>query len=279
MTIKFIAEIGINHNGSLELCRKLIDVAFDAKCDAVKFQKRDIDVVYPSKLLNSQRDSPWGNTFRDQKAALEFSFADYSEIDRYCNELGIDWFFSAWDLNSQLGMNKFNCKFNKIASAMNISKKFMEAVASEGKHTFISTGMSTIDQIDEMVEIFIKKNCSYELMHCVSTYPMKASDANLMMIQTLRNRYNCNVGYSGHESGLAISYAAAALGVSSIERHITLDRAMYGSDQSASLEPAGLKQLVGGIRKIEEAMGDGIKKYLPEEKLISDKLREHLPRV
>lgn len=276
MSIFIIAEIGINHNGDMSICKELIDVAVDAGCDAVKFQKRDIDKVYTQEFLDSPRESPWGTTQRDQKAGLEFDRDDYKEIDRYCKERQIEWFASAWDLNSQEFLRQFDCKYNKVASAMIVYEALLKKIAEEGKHTFISTGMSSHEDIQKAIDIFKKANCSFELMHTVSTYPMKDEDANLAMINMLREKYKCDVGYSGHEVGLAISYAAAALGITSLERHITLDRAMYGSDQSASVEPAGLRQLVGAVRKIEKAMGDGHKKILDAEIPIARKLREHL---
>lgn len=276
MSIYFIAEIGINHNGDLSIAKELIDVAADAGCDAVKFQKRSIEHVYTKEFLDSPRESPWGKTQRAQKAALEFSDKQYWELDEYCKSKKIDWFASAWDPLSQEFLRQFNCKYNKIASAMVVHKEFLQVVAAEGKHTFISTGMCTYDDIDRAVKVFRDAKCPFELMHCVSTYPMKDEDANLKTIATLRDRYKCDVGYSGHEVGLAISYAAAALGITSLERHITLDRAMYGSDQAASIEPNGLRQLVGAVRKIELAMGDGQKKMLAAEVPIAKKLREHL---
>jgi len=276
MGIFFVAEVGINHNGDIQICKDLIDVAVDAGCDAVKFQKRDINLVYTQEFLDSPRESPWGKTQRAQKEGLEFSREDYQEIDRYCKEKGIQWFASAWDTNSQEFLRQFDCQYNKIASAMIVHKDLLHMVAEEGRHTFISTGMSTYADIQRAVDIFRAANCPFELMHTVSTYPMKDEDANLRVIETLRNRYNCNVGYSGHEVGLAISYAAAAMGITSLERHITLDRAMYGSDQSASIEPNGLRQLVGAVRKIEKAMGDGEKRVIDAEVSIARKLREHL---
>jgi N-acetylneuraminate synthase len=208
---------------------------------------------------------------------LEFDFNDYETIDQYCSERNIDWFASAWDLDSQKFLNNFNCKYNKIASAMIVYEDLLYMVAKEGKHTFISTGMSNYDQIQKAVDIFRQYNCSFELMHTVSTYPMRDEDANLNVINTLRTKFGCSVGYSGHEVGLAISYAAAALNISSLERHITLDRAMYGSDQSASIEPNGFRQLVGAVRKIEKAMGTGEKVIIKDELLIAQKLRGHLP--
>ena len=276
MAIFTIAEIGINHNGDISIAKDLIDVAVESKCDAVKFQKRDIDLVYSKNYLSQERESPWGKTQRDQKLGLELNHQDYIEIDKYCRKKKIVWFASAWDINSQNFLKKFNLNYNKIASAMIVNKKLLEVVAKEKKHTFISTGMSTYSDIDHAINIFRSHNCSFELMHTISTYPMRDEDANLNVIQTLKNKYNCNVGYSGHEAGLAVSYAAAACGISSLERHITLNRAMYGSDQSASLEPEGLKKLIGGVRKIELAMGDGIKRIIDVEIPISKKLRGHI---
>lgn len=276
MSIFVIAEIGINHNGDLNIAKELIDVASDCGCDAVKFQKRTIDTVYTKEFLDAPRESPWGKTQRDQKEGLEFGQAAFEEIDRHCKMRGISWFASAWDIGSLEFLDQFDCKYAKVASAMLVDHPLLEAIASRKKHTFISTAMSTIPTIEKAVSIFKKAGCSYELMHCVGTYPMKDEDANLRCINTLRDHFKCNVGYSGHEVGLAISYAAAALGISSLERHITLDRAMYGSDQASSVEPNGLRQLLGAVRKIEKAMGDGVKRFLPAEEKVAAKLREHV---
>jgi len=276
MSIFFIAEIGINHNGQIDIVKQLIDVAKEAGCDAVKFQKRTVDLVYSKELLDSPRESPWGKTQRAQKEGLEFGQKEYEEIDRYCRSIGIHWLASAWDIPSQKFLRQFNLKYNKIASAMIVDKDLVREVASDGRHTFISTGMTTPEHIDEAVAIFRKANCPFELMHCVSVYPMEDEEANLNCIKNLRERYHCDVGYSGHEVGLAVSYAAAALGITSLERHITLARAMYGSDQAASLEPSGLRMLVGGIRKIEKAMGNGVLGYQEKEVSISQKLRAHI---
>ncbi len=276
MSIKIIAEIGINHNGDMVICKKLIDAAKNADADCVKFQKRDINKVYTQEFLDSPRESQWGTTQREQKAGLEFNADEYQEIENYCKSKEIEWFASAWDINSQKFLRQFDSKYNKIASAMIVHTELLKEVASEGKHTFISTGMTTYDDIQTAVNIFREADCSFELMHTVSTYPMKDEDANLNMIKTLREKFGCDVGYSGHEVGLAVSYAAAALGITSLERHITLDRSMYGSDQSASVEPPGFKQLVGAIRKIELAMGDGIKKMIEAEAPIAANLRQHL---
>jgi len=276
MSIFIVAEIGINHNGDMSICKELIDVAVESGCDAVKFQKRDISQVYTQDFLDSTRESPWGATQREQKAGLEFGINEYQEIDQYCKKKGIEWFASAWDLNSQKFLQQFDCKYNKVASAMIVYEDLLKMIAKEGKHTFISTGMTTYDDIQKAVDIFITANCPFELMHTISTYPMDEKNANLNMINTLRDKYNCDVGYSGHEVGLAVSYAASALGITSLERHITLDRSMYGSDQSASVEPAGFRQLVGAVRKIEFAMGDGVKKVIEAEIPIAKNLRQHL---
>ena len=277
MSIFIIAEIGINHNGDVEIAKQLIDVAKIAGADAVKFQKRTIDLVYKKKMLDSSRESPWGTTQREQKEGLEFGKEEYEEIDRYCKEGGIDWFASAWDIESQKFLRQFDCRYNKIASAMIVYEDLLKEVASEKKHTFISTGMTTLDQIDRAVEIFRSAGCPFELMHCISTYPMADEDANLNCIKTLRERYQCDVGYSGHEVGLAVSYAAATLGITSLERHITLDRAMYGSDQAASVETTGFIQLVGAVRKIEKAIGNGKITMNHKEIPIAKKLRAHIP--
>jgi N-acetylneuraminate synthase len=276
MRVFLISEIGINHNGDINIAKQLINVAKSSNWDAVKFQKRDVALVYSKELLDSPRESPWGTTQRDQKMGLEFGEKEYDEIDRYCNELGIHWFASAWDPNSLDFLDKYKLKYNKVPSAMLISQSFLKDVAKRRQHTFISTAMSTIEEIEIAVDIFRTANCPFELMHCVGTYPMRIEDANLKCIQTLREKFNCPIGYSGHETGLAISTGAVMLGISSLERHITLDRAMYGSDQAASVEPLGVMQLGRYVRNLELAWGDGIKRILPEEAKVAAKLRMHL---
>ena len=263
--IFLIAEIGINHNGSLSLAKKLIDHSKKAGFDAVKFQKRDINLVYTKSFLSSFRESPWGQTQRAQKKGLELTKQDYHEIDKYCKKIKIIWFASAWDLNSLKFLDKYKLEYNKIASAMIVDLKLLKEVAKRKKYTFISTGMSSKKDIDNAVKIFRKYNCEFELMHCVSTYPMKIEDANLLTINELRKTYNCNVGYSGHETDTTISIAAVALGATSLERHITLDRCMYGSDQVASIEISKLCHLVSEVRKVDKSMGDGIKTVTEEE--------------
>tara|TARA_B100002019_G_C21254687_1_gene593132 strand:+ start:311 stop:1150 length:840 start_codon:yes stop_codon:yes gene_type:complete len=268
-----IAEIGINHNGDINIAEKLIDCAADMGCDAVKFQKRTIDVVYEPEMLDESRKSPWGTTQREQKKGLEFSFEDYQHIDRYCEEKGIEWFASSWDIKSQFFLQQFDLKYNKIASPMMTHKKLLEVVAREGKHTFISTGMSSLLQIEKAVDIFQKNNCPFELMHCVSEYPPSYDKINLSLIPYFKNHFNCKVGYSGHESDIFTSLAAVSIGASSIERHITLDKTMYGSDQSCSLDIQEFTKLVGDIRNLELSIGNGRKAVTHEERKISNKLR------
>ena len=272
-----IAEIGINHNGDIDIAKELIKNAKYCKFNSVKFQKRTIDIVYDKKTLDTPRESPWGTTTREQKLGLEFEKNQYDEIDKYCKEIQIDWFASAWDIKSLEFLDNYNLKYHKIASAMIVDLKFVEQVALRKKHTFISTGMSTKANIDDAVRIFKKNNCSFELMHCVSTYPMKPEDANLITINQLKKEYGCNVGYSGHENGVVISLAAMMLGISSLERHITLDRTMYGSDQSASLEFSGMKDLTSSIDKMLLSIGTpSLGKIIDDEIKIAKKLRSHI---
>ncbi|MDC0253317.1 N-acetylneuraminate synthase family protein [Bacteriovoracales bacterium] len=274
MSVFIIAEIGINHNGDVDQAKKLIDVASVSGANAVKFQKRTLDIVYTKEELAKARKHPYGTTNGDLKKRLEFDKDDYKEIDRYCKEKKIHWFASAWDLESQKFLREFDCKYNKVASAMLTDLDLLELIAEEKRHTFISTGMSTIEEIERAVAVFEKHNCPYELMHCNSTYPMPVEEANLRTMETLRKKFNCGVGYSGHETGLAVSYAAAALGATSLERHITLDRAMFGSDQSASIEPMGFMQLCGAVRNIEKSLGDGVKRVYSGEEAAKAKLRK-----
>ena len=275
--VYIIAEIGINHNGDINIAKQLIDLSIKCGCDAVKFQKRTVDKVYSTDYLKSFRDSPWGKTQRAQKEGLELGFKEYAEINKYCNSKGIDWFASAWDLESLEFCKQFNFKYNKIASAMIVDLNLVEEVAKQKKYTFISTGMSTRENISKAVNIFRKHKTPFELMHCVSTYPLKAEDANLRTISALKNEFNCKVGYSGHESGVVISLAAVCFGATSLERHITLDRSMYGTDQSASLEPRGLRELVGSIKKMKKSFGTAkVGHITKEEHAIAKKLREHI---
>ncbi len=271
------AEIGINHNGDIDIAKKLIDVAVIAGCNAVKFQKRNIDKVYTKKFLDSDRESPWGTTQRDQKMGLEFSEKQYKIIDKYCKSKQIQWYLSCWDIYSQIQMRKFKTKYNKVASAMLVHTKLLETIAKEKKHTFISTGMSTLKEIEKAVKIFRKHHCSFELMHSHSAYPMSPEEVNLKVIPMLKKKFKCKVGYSGHEVGATnVSIPAILMGATSLERHITLDRSMYGSDQASSLEPAGLTRLVRDVRLIDKMLGDGKKRIWKSEIPAQKKLREVL---
>ena len=274
MSVFIIAELGINHNGDVAIAKKLIDGAIFAGANAVKFQKRTVEKVYTKEELDKPRESPWGTTVREQKNGLEFSGQEYDEIDRYCKEKNIEWFASAWDIDSLVFLGKYNLTYNKIASALLTYKDFVQMVARQKKHTFISTGMSTLEEIGKVVDVFKKNQCPFELMHCSSAYPMTPEEANLKMIGVLRETFQCDVGYSGHEVGLNVSYAAVALGATSIERHITLDRAMYGSDQAASVEVIGFHKLIRDIRSIERALGDGVKRISRKEEEVKKKLRK-----
>jgi len=274
MSLYLIAEIGINHNGDMDIAKKLIDAAAESNFDAVKFQKRTIDIVYKKDFLDSPRESPWGISQRDQKEGLEFSLDQYKEIDTYCKKKAIDWSASAWDVESQHFLSQFNLPFNKVASPMLGHKPLLQLIAAEGRKTFISTGMSTLEEIDDVVNLFVRVNTPIELMHCNSTYPMKESDANLLCIPMLKKRYGCDVGYSGHESSLIkVCVTAVALGATSLERHITLDRAMYGSDQAASIEAHSLKNFVESVRAVPNLLGSGEKKLSDAELLVREKLR------
>ncbi len=268
-----IAEIGINHNGDIGVAKRLIEQAKAAGCDAVKFQKRTIEIVYSPEILAQPRESPWGTTQREQKEGLEFGKAQYDEIDAYCKAQGIEWFASAWDIPSQEFLRRYDSRYNKIASALLTHTKFLAVVAAERKPTFVSTGMATWKDIDTAVDIFRNHDCPFVLMHTVSTYPAPEETLNLRLIHTLRERYRCDVGYSGHEASVSPSVVAAMMGAVAIERHITLDRAMYGSDQAASLEAPGLNQLVSILRKIPATLGDGEKHFSDAEKAVAKKLR------
>ena len=267
-----VAEAGINHNGDIEIAKKLIKGAKAAGADAIKFQKRTIDLVYSKAELDKYRESPWGTTNREQKEGLEFGLDEYKVIDAYCKLLDIPWFASPWDMQSVEFLKYFDLKYNKVPSALLNHRELLNAIASQKKYTFISTGMYPLNDIQEAVYIFRKNECPFELMHCNSQYPMEDRDANLKCIPMLRQVFSCDVGYSGHEVGVIVSAAAVALAATSIERHITLGRSMYGSDQSASLELVGFEKLVKYIRGIESALGDGIKRISPAEEQIKLKL-------
>jgi N-acetylneuraminate synthase len=266
-----VAEIGINHNGNVELAKKLIDTAVLGGCDAVKFQKRTIDVVYRPDELQKPRENPFGQTNGDLKRGLEFGAAQYDAIDRYCKDKNVLWYASCWDEASVDFMEQFDPPCYKIASASLTDDRLLRYHRRYQKPIIISTGMSTLEQVDHAVEVLGTQDLL--ILHCTSTYPSAVEELNLHAIQTLRDRYDVPIGYSGHEVGLATSVAAAALGACMIERHITLDRSMWGSDQSASIEPQGVWRLVKDIRAIERAMGDGKKCLWPSEVPVMNKLR------
>ena len=267
------AEIGINHNGDMELVKQLIDIAVKADCQSVKFQKRTIDEVYTQEFLDGPRESPWGTTQRHQKEGIEFTEKQYEEIDSYCKLKNIDWYVSAWDMKAQLFMRKFDLKYNKVASAMITNIELLKAIAEEKKYTFIAVGMSSEEEIQRAVDIFKTHDCAFELMHAISTYPMYPHEANLLYMNTLKEKFDCNVGFSSHEMGNICCYGAVALGATSIERHITLDRNLYGSDQKSSIEPTELYDMVKGIREIEQALGNGQREFSQRELENKKKLR------
>lgn len=267
-----IAEVGINHNGDLEIAKKLIDVAVEAGADAVKFQKRTIEVVYTADELAVPRENPFGATNGDLKRGLEFGLAEYQEIDRYCREKGIIWFASPWDEDSVDFLEQFNPPCYKIASAGLTDDGLLKHIVSKGRPVILSTGMSTLDEIDHAVDLL--STVPLVLLHTVATYPAENNEVNLRVIQTLQERCpDTPVGYSGHERGIGLSVCAVALGACVVERHITLDRAMWGSDQAASIEPKGLHLLIRDIRILEEGLGDGVKRVLERETAVKKKLR------
>ena len=268
------AEIGINHNGDINISKRLIDLAKEAGCDAVKFQKRTVEKIYSKDVLDSPRESPWGNTTRDQKLGLEFGKKEYDIINEYCKQKDIEWYASSWDIDSKLFLRQYDLKFNKVASAMLTNHNLLKKIAEERKRTFIGTGMSTMEQIKEALNIFREYDCPFELMHSNSSYPMELDEANLRCIPMLKKEFNCDVGYSGHERiSYLVCICAVVLGATSIERHITLDRAMYGSDHAASLEKPGLERMVKGVKNVELVLGDGVKRVWDSEIPVMKKLR------
>ncbi len=268
-----IAEIGINHNGSLDVAKKLIEGAAHAGCDAVKFQKRTPELCVPMDQRSIERDTPWGRmTYMDYRYKVEFGFDEYSEIDRYCRELGIDWFASCWDEEAVDFMEQFNPPCYKAASASLTDLTLLKKTKATGRPLIISTGMSTMEEVDGAVAALGRDNLV--LAHTNSTYPCPVEELNLRMIGTLKSLYpEVPVGYSGHEVGLATTWAAVALGAVFVERHVTLDRAMWGSDQAASVEISGMSRLVSNIRDIEKALGDGVKRVYDGEAAARKKLR------
>ena len=269
-----IGEIGINHNGSIKLAKKIIELASNSGFDAVKFQKREPDISTPEDQKSKLRQTPWGEmTYLDYKKKIEFGHKEFKEIDKFCKKKKIIWFASAWDIPSQQFLKEYNLKYNKIASAMLTNLDLLNKVADEKKFTLISTGMSTLKDIGNAIKIFKKKKCKYALMHCVSTYPCPVENLNLKMILTLKKRFKCEVGYSGHENSVSPSVIAYMLGARYIERHITLDRSMWGTDQSASLSENGMKNLSNILKKSPLVLGDGVKRLPKEEKEMLKKFK------
>ena len=268
-----IAEIGINHNGSVKIAKEMIDAAKANNFDAVKFQKRDPDICVPEDQKYKMRDTPWGNiSYLSYKKKIELNLKQLTSLKNYAKKLKLDFSASCFDINSLNLVNKINT-FNKIPSAMITNTIFLKHVAKKQKKTFISTGMCEMKDITKAVSIFKKNKCNYELMHCVSLYPCPEEKLNLKMIQTLRKKYKCNVGYSGHEPSVSPSFFAYMLGATSVERHITLDRSMWGTDQAASLSPEGMKMFGNIFGKVEKIFGDGIKKFPKEEKIMLQKFK------
>ncbi|KAA9166875.1 N-acetylneuraminate synthase [Amycolatopsis acidicola] len=269
-----VAEIGINHNGDIEIAKELIRIAAGTGVDAVKFQKRTPEIATPPDMRDTLRDTPWGQmTYLDYRYRVEFGIPEYEEIDRYCKELGIDWFASPWDVPSVEFLEKFGVVCHKVASASLTDHELLKALRDTGKPIIASTGMSTMEEVDAAVELLGKENLV--LLHTTSTYPCPPEEANLRTLHTLADRFGVPIGYSGHERGLQVSIAAVAMGACLVERHFTLDRTMWGSDQAASLEPEGLRRLVRDIRNVEVALGDGVKRVFPGE----EKPRRRLRRV
>lgn len=274
MSTYIIAEIGINHNGSLDIAKRLIDIAAVAGCDAVKFQKRNPDVCVPEHQKHTMRDTPWGRmTYLQYKHRVEFGQAEYDEIDAYCRDKGIAWSASPWDMDSLEFLDQYNLPFIKVPSAMITNEELMRGCARTGMKVIFSAGMSTLEETDQAVEWVREEGAEFALLHCNSTYPAPIEDLNLKCIQTLRERYDCEVGYSGHEFRLGTTVASVYLGATILERHITLDRTMWGSDHLASVEPQGLIKLVKGVRELETALGDGVKVVTEGELPVRKKLR------
>jgi N-acetylneuraminate synthase len=269
-----IAEIGINHNGDLGIAKRLIDIAALSGCDAVKFQKRNPDVCVPEHQKSVMRDTPWGTmTYLEYKYKVEFGKTEYDEIDSYCKEKGIAWSASPWDMDSLEFLTQYDLPFIKLPSAMLTNYELIEACAKSGKRVILSTGMSTEEEIDVAIDTIKRHTSDFAILHCNSTYPAPIEELNLSTIKTLKDKYNCEVGYSGHEFRIGTTVASVYLGATIIERHITLDRTMWGTDHLSSVEPQGLIKLVKGIRELEEAFGDGVIQVTESEKIIRNKLR------
>jgi len=272
--IFFIAELGINHNGDIDIAKEMIKMAKECGVDAVKFQKRTVDKIISKHMLSIKKNTPWGIlNYIDYKKKLELNRSEYNEIDSYCKEIDIEWFASSWDIDSQKFLNHYNLNYNKVASAILTNIPLLKYIANQKKMTFISTGMSTWDDIDKAVNIFNLEECPFILMHCVGLYPCPDDNLNINMINTLKNRYDCEVGYSSHSSGILDTSIAATLGVKYIEKHITLESSMWGSDQSASLERKGLEYVVRDANLINKILGDGKRREIKQEKINAKNLR------
>lgn len=270
-----IAEIGTNHLGDVNIAKQIIDVAVNAGCDAVKFQKSDVEKIYTKKFLNSLLDSPWGTTQREMRLHIEFTDKQFREIDLHCKKLKITWFVSCWDVGSQIHMRKFKTRYNQIDSDVLTDQSLVETIAKERKYTFISTGMNTMKEISNTVKIFRKNKCPFELMYSHGSFPMSLNEVNIRLIPVLRKKFKCNVGYNGYEKvAYLVCVVAAMFGATSIQRHITIDRTSYGHDQAASLEPLGLQKMVRDVRLVENILGDGKKQIWDSELPAMKKLRQ-----
>jgi N-acetylneuraminate synthase len=273
----YIAEIGINHNGDLEVAKQIIDAAVDAGADAVKFQKRNPDLAVPEAQKSVMRETPWGMmTYLNYKRRIEFGKAEYDELDRYCKEQGIKWFASAWDIESQQFLRQYNLEYNKIASAMLTYTDLLEEVAAEGKHTFISTGMSTAEEVDTAIEVFRKHLCPFTVFQCTSTYPAALNELDLRVVSTFQAQYpdSIGVGYSNHSPGILAPALAVSLGATHIEAHCTMRRNAWGTDQSNSLEPDGLKRMIRDCNNVSQMLGSSTKQVFASEVPIKNKLRK-----
>ena len=271
--IFIIGEIGINHNGSLKIAKKLIKLAKDTGFDAVKFQKRTPEITTPKDKMNLLRETPWGKiSYLKYKKKIEFNKKEFDEIDKYCKKIKITWFASPWDIPSNNFLKQYKLKYNKIASPMLTNIELLKSVSKQKKFTFISTGMSKMEDVKRAINIFRKSKCKFQIMHCVSSYPCPEEQLNLKLIEVYKRKFKVDVGYSGHEKSVSPSLMAVSLGALAVERHITLDRTMWGTDHASSLEENGMRSLVSMIRKFEKAYGDGRKKFLPKEKI---KLKEN----
>jgi len=268
-----IAEIGINHNGDLSIAKRLIDAAKESGCDVVKFQKRTPEKCVPLDQRDQMRSTPWGYiSYMEYRRRMEFGTTEYTEVDRYCKQIGIPWFASCWDEESVDFMEQFDPVCHKVASAAVVNHRLVDKIAETGRPIILSTGMSSMEQICKAVELLPMDRLL--IAHCTSTYPCPPQELNLRMLQTLRREFDCPIGYSGHEVGLPTTVAAVALGACFVERHITLDRAMWGTDQAASVEPQGMQRLVKYIRVVEASLGDGVKRVYGSEQAIMKRLRE-----